>query len=95
MSSICGTFLNCNETIGIIIGQGTQTSTGSIFITLLLILLLILAVAMLFGIRLEYTSIFVLPLLLAYASFYSEYIAILIVILIYLSIILTKNWLFK
>jgi hypothetical protein len=93
--SICGAFLNCTETIGLIIGQGTTSTTGSLFLTFFFVLLIILAVAMLFGIQMEYTAIIILPLLLGYMSYYSEFIAFGALILIYLALILTKNFIFK
>jgi len=88
-------FINTTETIGIIIGTATETTTGSLFITLLIVVLLLLAIAIMFGIPLEWTTIFILPLILGYMSHYSEFIGTGAVFLIYLSIILTKNFLFK
>jgi hypothetical protein len=95
MTSICGTFMNCTETIGILVGTATQTTTGSLFYTFLMILLMIIAVAFLFGIKLEWTMVIVFPLLLAYMAYYSEFIGIGVVILIYLIIILTKTSMFR
>ena len=54
-------FVNATETIGIILSHGTTTTTGSIFLTLMIILLVIMAIAIMFQIRLEYTSILILP----------------------------------
>jgi hypothetical protein len=84
-----------SQTLGIIIGTGTQTTTGNLFMTLLFILIVLLAIGMFFGIAIEYISIVLLPYLLAVASNYSNFIAPLGVFLIYLSLILTKNFLFK
>lgn len=92
---ICGTFLNCTESIGLIVGSATTSTTGSLFMTLFVILILIMAVAFMFGIRMEYTAILVFPLLLGYLAYYGNFYAIGGVILIYLAIILTKNFLFK
>lgn len=88
-------FINATESIGIIIGTATTTTTGSIFITLLMVLILLMALAILFNIPLEYTAIILFPLLLGYAAYYSEFIGILAVIIIYFAIILTKNFLFR
>lgn len=95
MVSVCGLFINCTESIGIIIGQATTTTTGSMFLTLMMVLLLLMAIGFMFGIRSEYLAIIILPLVLAYAAFYQEFMGTLAVILIYLSLILTKNFLFK
>lgn len=89
------TFINFNETIGIIIGNATTTTTGSLFLTLLLIVLFFIAIAIVFGIRLEYTAIIIIPLVMGYAAYYSEFVALLLVLLIYLAFIMTKNFIFR
>lgn len=88
-------FINMTETIGVIIGTASSTTTGSLFMTLLIVLLLLMAVAMFFGIQLEYLTIIILPYLLAVASEYNNFVAPLGVALIYLATVLTKLWLFK
>ena len=85
-------FINSSQIIGIVIGTATETTTGSMFITLGIILMLILAIAIMFGIPLEFTLILVFPLTLTYMAYYSEFIATGFSILIYFAIILTKNW---
>jgi len=89
------TFINWTESIGIIIGTATETTTGSIVLTLGIVLILLLAAATLFGIRWEFTSIIVLPLLLSYMAYYSEFIAIGCMIFIYLALVFTKKFIFK
>ena len=87
--------LNCDDILGkVILSISTQT-TGDIFITFLFILLIILAVALMFGIRLEYTMIIILPLLLGLMIASSQFIGIGAVVLIYLAIILTGNFILK
>lgn len=94
--SICfNGFINCTETIGVVIGTATSTTTGSLFLTFFMILIMILALALMFGIPLEYMAILILPLMITYMAYYSDFLGIGSVILIYLSIILTKNSLFK
>ena len=88
-------FINWTETIGVVVGNATTTTTGSLFVTLLLIVAFIMAMAIMFGIRLEYTAIIILPLIMGYASYYSEFVTMLLLILIYLSVIVTKNFIFK
>jgi len=96
MSSICDTgFLNCSQVIGQVIGEMTYSTTGSLFLTFLFLMLFFVAIAMLFQIRLEYTAIVIMPLLLAFMSYYQEFIGIGAVILIYLAIIITKNFIVK
>lgn len=88
-------FLNATESIGLIIGSASTYTTGSMFLTLLLIVIMLLAVAVLFGIQLEYTVILILPLLLSYMAFYGEFLAIGSVILIYLAFIFTRKFILK
>lgn len=88
-------FLNTTETLGIILGNATQYTTGSMFLTLLILVLILIAFAIMFGIQLEFTSIIILPLLLGYMAFYQEFIAIGTVILIYLALIVTKRFIFR
>lgn len=88
-------FINNTGIIGVIMGRAVQTTSGSLFIALLMILLVILAIAFMFGIPLEFTSVLLLPLLLAYASYYSNFIAPLIVALIYLAAVLAQKSMFS
>lgn len=86
---------NMSQSIGIIIGSSTSTTFGSMFMTLFFILMLLMGVALLFGIKLEFTAILILPLVLGYMAYYSEFLATGIILLIYISIIITKNFIFK
>lgn len=88
-------FINMTESIGIIIGSATTTTTGSLYLTLLLVIVIIMAVAMLFNIRLEFTSIVILPMILGYTSYYSEFVTMLLLLLTYFAMLITKNFLFK
>lgn len=87
-------FINTTETIGIILGNASTTTTGSLFLTLLLVLVFLFAICILFGIKLEYTAILLLPLLLGYMAYYGDFVAIGMIFLIYLAILLTKNFIF-
>ena len=88
-------FINTTETLGIILGNATQYTTGSMFLTLLILVLILMAFAIMFGIQLEFTSILILPLLITYMAFYQEFIAIGSIILIYLALIVTKRFIFR
>lgn len=96
MVNICHDgFLNCSQVIGQVIINTTEQTTGSIFLTFLFIMLFLVAIAMIFQIKLEYTMIILLPVLLALMSYYQQFVAIGSVILIYLAIIVTKNFILK
>lgn len=88
-------FINWTESIGIVIGNATQYTTGSMFLTLMAILMLLIGLALMFGIKLEFTSLLILPLLLGYMAYYTEFIATGGVIIIYLGLLITKNFLFR
>ena len=88
-------FINETESIGIIVGSATETTTGSLFATLLIILIILIAICIMFGIALEFIALLLLPLTISYAAYYTNFIGPMGVIFIYLAIIFTKNWIFK
>lgn len=88
-------FINSTGVIGVLIGKATETTTGDIFITLLLLLVFLLAVCIMFRIKIEWASIIILPYAFACGSYYSQWVSVIGVILIYLSFILSKNFIFK
>jgi len=88
-------FVNETGIIGTILQTGTESITGSIFISLLIIMIILFSLCIFFNIRLEFSIIIFLPLLISYASYYSEFVPILGAGLIYLTIILSKNFFFK
>ena len=88
-------FINSTEVIGVILATGTTTLTGSITVTLLMILAILMVIAIMFGIPLEFLSILILPLCISVGAYYSDFLTPLIVIIIYVSTIIAKNWLFR
>jgi len=86
---------NTTGTIGVILQYATTEVTGSIFLTLLGIVIGLMVLCMLLRLPMEFTAILVLPLLLGCASYYSEFTAILGVFLIYLGVIVGKNFFFR
>jgi hypothetical protein len=88
-------FINTTETIGIILGSASTTTTGSLFGALLLVMIILIAMAFMFNIPLEFTAVLFLPLVLGCMAFYSQFLATGGVFLIYVSIIITKNFIFK
>jgi len=94
--NLCETgFLNCSQIIGQAISATTQDTTGSLFLTFLFIMLFLVVVCMMFNIQIEYTMIIVLPVGLSLMAYFKEFIGIGSVILIYLSILITKNFILK
>ena len=88
-------FINGSNFLGGVIGSAAQNTFGDVFTTLLVLLIILLAFCMMFRIPLEWASILIFPLLISFAAYYSAFVAPLLVALIYLSAIVTKNWWFK
>ena len=86
---------NATGEIGTILIAGTNNITGNMVVTLLLILIIMIAFCLMFGIELEFISVLLLPLCISMGSYYNELMAPIIVILIYVSTIIAKNWLFR
>lgn len=89
------TFINYTESIGQVIGNANATLTGSLFLTMFIIFMVILAITIFFGIRLEYTALLILPLLIGLMAFTGSWGGIVIVVLIYTAFIITKNFIFR
>lgn len=88
-------FINQSGTVGTIMQSGTETLTGSMTATLLFILLFLVVMAMSFGVPLEFISVIILPFCISIGAYYGTFMMPLIVLLIYISSIIAKNWLFK
>lgn len=85
-------FINQTGTIGTIFNSSVNNLTGSPFMTLILLFVLIIAFFMIFRLPFELTAIFILPLGLIYMSFFSEFVAVGLVLLLYVGLILAKNF---
>lgn len=88
-------FINTTGTLGVILQAGTNNVTGSLFLTLLTILIFLIIIGVMFQIPLEFLSVIILPVCLTCASYYNDFLIPLVVILIYVTTIISKNWIFK
>lgn len=88
-------FINQTDVIGRIMESGTNTLIGSMVATLFFILLLLIVIAFMFGIPLEFMAVIILPFCLALGSYYSNFYAPIIIIIIFVASIIAKNWMFK
>lgn len=88
-------FINDIGIMGIIIDNLTQNVTGSLFLSLLFITLIIVAAAFLLQIQVEWTAIFIFPFLIVVGSFYSAFMPVMGVGIIWLALIMANNWWFK
>ena len=96
ITSMCANgFLNCNETIGKLIISSSENITGSDYLTFFLVFLFLIAIGFLYMIKLEYIMILLFPLMIGFMAYYSKFMAIIIVTIIYLSIIITKTFIIK
>lgn len=89
------TFLNMTDSMGIILGRATEFTTGSMFVTLFIFMIICLAVCILLQIPMEFSAILILPLVLGCMAQYTEFIATGAILIIYLSILITKNFILK
>lgn len=86
-----------NETgfAGTILLDLTYNVTGSIFLSLMMIVFIFLILFLLVRIPLEFTAIFILPLLIVFYRIDATSLSALGVFLIYLGILLGKNFFFS
>lgn len=88
-------FLNCTDIIGETILVTTEQTTGTLFITFFVLVLLFIAFGAIFRIKIEYSILLCMPILLALMSYYQEFLAIGSVILIYFAFLITKHFILK
>lgn len=85
-------FINNSQSLGVIINAATTDLTGSLFLSLLGIVAFIIFVALLFRIPLAFTAILIMPMLLSCMAYFSEFLAVGGVMLIYLALILARHF---
>lgn len=73
----------------------TNDITGSLFLTLLGVVMILMLLCLLLRLPMEFSAILVLPLLIGLMAYMQEFVAIGGVFLIYLGIILGKNFFFR
>jgi len=83
--------INSTGLIGTILIAGTESLTGSIFITLLLIYLFLMGIAMLLQIPLEFVLIVLLPITIGLMAFYSSFIGVGLLFVIFIVFIIAKS----
>lgn len=88
-------FMNETGFIAIVITDMTNNLTGSLFLTLMLIMIFFILVALLFRLPIEFAIILILPLFLVFMAATSEFLAVGGVVLIYMGIIIAKNFILK
>lgn len=87
--------MNGSGSIGTIIQYATTDITGSLFLTLLGVVMLLLVLCFLFRIPMEFSAVLVMPILLGLMAYMQEFVAIGGVFLIYMGVLVGKNFFFK
>jgi len=88
-------FINETDVIGQVLESGTQTLTGSMVATLFFILMFLVVMCLVFGIPLEFLAIIILPFCISVGAYYSNFFLPIVIIIIFVSSIIAKNWLFR
>lgn len=88
-------FINATETIGVIMAAGTTGITGGVVATLFMILFILMVIALMFGIPMEFLIVLILPFCLVCAAYYSNFYVAIILIILFVSMLMAKNWLFR
>ena len=88
-------FLNSSGTTATIVKGLYDNVGGSWFATIMLIVLFVIIIAMLFRLPLEVTAVVLLPLFLACYVYVPDFAGVTGVLLIYLGILIGKNYFFK
>jgi len=89
-------FINETGFIGQIVAYTTYNVTGSLFLTLLGMVMILILIAVMLRIPIEFTAIFIMPVLLVLMAYQSgTFTAIGGVFLIYIGILMAKNFFFK
>lgn len=83
---------NASSVIGTVFTQANTTTTGSMFTTFLILIAIIVAFFLMFGVALEWTALFIVPLMLGFTAHYNGNLGVLGALLFYISFILAKNW---
>ena len=86
------TFINYDDSIGMLFQMVTDNLTGSEFLTILLIVLFLMGLTMAFRMPLEFSIVAVLPILLVSVFYVSNIFIVFGIGLIYLAIILGKKF---
>lgn len=90
--------VNCIDQNGIlysVLGGLTNDVTGTYFLSLMIIVLIIMAIVTALRLPVEVSAILVLPLLIALLACDGDWLSITGVALIYLGILLGKNFFFR
>lgn len=88
-------FINATETIGVIMAAGTTGITGSVIATLFMILFILMVIALMFGVPIEFLLVLILPFCLVCAAYYSNFMLPVVIIILFVSMLIAKNWLFR
>ena len=88
-------FINETGFIATVLTSLTNNITGSLFLSLLMITILLLLICLLFRLPIEFSAVLLVPFFIVCMAATSDYLALGGTILIYLGIIMAKNFFLK
>ena len=88
-------FINLTGEVAQILARGTTTLTGNLVATLMIILIFLFVLCIMFTIPIEFAGVIILPFCIAVGAYYAEFLGPLITIIVFLSTIIAKNWIFR
>lgn len=89
------TFINYNETLGIIFKHVTLNVTGSQLGTIIFFLFMFLACALAFKLGMDWVVILIFPVIIAIAAFTSSIVTIAGLIIFYMAVLGARYWLMR
>lgn len=84
------TLIDTNGIIAQVLNLGTTNITGSDFLTLFIIFIIFILVGMIFRLPIEIILVCLLPFVLALASYYAEFVGVMVVIFFFFAFLFAK-----
>ena len=88
-------FMNVTESIGVIMAAGAENLMGTMAAAMIFVLVFLVVIGIIFGIPFEFLGLLLLPFCLAVGAEHGEFMIPIVIIIIYISTIVAKNWLFR
>jgi hypothetical protein len=87
--------INQSSELGIVIEYFTYNVTGSLFLSLMAFVIVIIAIALSMKIPIEWTAIIIFPLMIVMTAYSSSFLPVLGVTIIYLALLIAKNFFYQ
>lgn len=86
------TFINYNDTLGMVFQSASLNITGSEFLTLFLMIIFMVTLLAIFKVPVEFILIIILPFIIYVWSYYAGFTAVAGVILMFLAVIFARKF---